>query len=229
MTMMMTTTTTRRRHGRLLASVLLSMVALLLSGGRNHASAALIITEFVAQNTAGLQDEDMDYEDWLEIYNDGATAATVAGLYLTDDAMELNKWQFPATVPAIAPNSYLLVFCSDKDRINGPQGQIHTSFALKASGEYLALTDGVNVIDEYAPTFPGQTANLSYGIDGSGNVGFFDTPTPGAANPLLANGFTAAPAPAPPGPDDDDKECWGKDIPILGLFFKLLCLIFGGY
>jgi hypothetical protein len=123
---------------------------------------ALQITEFMAANRGALLDEDGDSSDWIEIFNPAATSASLAGWYLTDDADNLKKWQFPAT--NLPPNSFLIVFASGKNRAL-PGRELHTSFNLSASGEYLALVmpDGVTVASEFAPAFPQQYENISYG------------------------------------------------------------------
>src|SRR5687768_10149459 len=91
----------------------------------------LMITEFLADNSGGLRDEDGDSPDWIEIYNSGVTSVNLAGWYLTDDTNELTKWSFPAT--NIGPSSFMVVFASGKDRrVSG--APLHTSFALDAGG-----------------------------------------------------------------------------------------------
>jgi hypothetical protein len=122
-----------------------------------------VISEFCASNQSGLTDEDGSHSDWLEIHNPDATAAVLTGWYLTDNAGNKTKWQFPATT--LAPNSYLVVFASSKDR-RIPGARLHTNFALGAGGEYLGLVkpDGVTVASQYAPTFPAQLADISYGV-----------------------------------------------------------------
>jgi len=140
----------------------------------------VLISEFVASNQSGLRDDDDDRSDWIEIHNAGATVEDLTGWYLTDDDGELTKWQFPSV--QLAPGEYLVVFASDKNRaIAG--SPLHTNFRLSAGGEYLALvaSNGTTAVDEYAPEYPGQFPDVSYG-----RGGYFDVPTPGAAN---GNGF----------------------------------------
>jgi Lamin Tail Domain len=224
-----TTRTTRRRGGCLGGAVLQLLLScccyLLLSAQAPGASAALIITEFLAQNMASSTDEDGNVSDWLEIHNNATAAASLNGLYLTDNSTALTKWAFPtaATIPA---GGYLIVWCSEKNRATAG-AQLHTNFRLLArDGEYLALTDGTNVINAYAPQYPIQTADVSYGLDRNGNFGYFSTPTPGMANAAFADGFTAKGFTAKPSANDDAPQCWGSRIPIVGLFFHLICLIF---
>ena len=71
---------------------------------------------------------------------------------------------------------------------------LHTNFSLSASGEYLALVmpDGVTVASAFAPAYPPQLPDVSYGVNGS-TTGFFDPPTPGAPNGPLLTGRLEAP------------------------------------
>ena len=132
-----------------------------------------VISELLAVNDATLADEDGDFSDWFEIDNPLASPVDLDGWYVTDDADNLTKWQFPnVSIPAAGQ---LLVFASDKDRPN-PLGELHANFKLSGNGEYLALVepDGISIAHDYAPQFPPQTADVSYGLslDGS-TVGFF--------------------------------------------------------
>ena len=147
-----------------------------------------VITEFMAENGGPLLDEDGDSSDWIEIFNPGPATVNLLDWCLTDNAANLTKWRCPTT--NLAPNSYLLVFASGKDRAtNG--APLHTNFKLDADGEYLALVqpDGVTIASEFAPAFPPQCQGVSFGLAG-GNV-YFTTPSPGAANDLGVLGFLA--------------------------------------
>ena len=124
-------------------------------------ASSLVISEFMADNTKTLKDKDNAYSDWLEICNTGASAVNLQGYFLTDEASFLTKWQFPSvSVPAYG---YLVVFASDKNITTGPE--LHTNFAISAGGEYLALVepDGHTIAYEYAPEYPNQFADVSYG------------------------------------------------------------------
>ena len=127
------------------------------------AAETVTITEFLASNSSGLRDEDGDSSDWIEIFNSGTTATNIGGWFLTDSATDLTKWRFPAT--NMAPNGFLIVFASGKNRTNSG-APLHANFSLNAAGEYLALVkpDGVSIASEFAPLFPPQYPNISYGI-----------------------------------------------------------------
>jgi hypothetical protein len=159
------------------------MVLGLLLAVARPAPAAVLISEFLAVNNGGLTDEDGDASDWLEIHNAATNAVNLAGWRLTDDADDFAKWTFPAT--NLPPGGFLVVFASGKNR-STPGGRLHTSFNLSADGEYLALIqpDGFTIASEYAPAFPPQQANVSYGLTRTNMTvpKFFAVLTPGATN-----------------------------------------------
>lgn len=129
---------------------------------RTQAADNLIISEFMANNTGPLRDENGDAEDWIEIHNPGTNAVNLNGWYLSDNAALLTKWQFPAT--NIAPNGYLIVWASNKDR-RVPGRPLHTNFRLNDAGEYLGLVrPDLTIASQYAPAFPLQVPLVSYGV-----------------------------------------------------------------
>ena len=141
-------------------------------------STDLQISEFMASNQSTLQDEDGDYSDWIEIHNTGITDVNLENWYITDGDGDLTQWQFPAR--NLTAGGYLVIFASSKDRLGA---ELHTNFKLGASGEYLGLVqpNGDIIVSEYAPQFPPQSADWSYGLY-NGIEQFFDVPTPGSAN-----------------------------------------------
>lgn len=121
-----------------------------------------VIAEFMASNANLITDENGDPSDWVEIRNPEAVAVSLSGWFLTDTATNLQKWMFPAvTIPA---KGQIVVFASGKDR-RVVVANLHTNFSLAAGGEYLALIkpDGTTRATEFAPTFPAQTVDISYG------------------------------------------------------------------
>ena len=121
-----------------------------------------IISEFMASNQHSIVDEDGDHSDWIEILNPDSTAVNMAGWALTDKSTLLQEWIFPAV--SIPAHSQILVFASGKDRkVVG--ANLHTNFSLSTNGEYLALVkpNGTTKTTEFAPTFPPQVVDVSYG------------------------------------------------------------------
>lgn len=142
-------------------------------------SSRVLISEFMAVNTTNITDEDGEFSDWLEIYNNTDSTIQLSGWYLSDDASNLKKWIFPAV--SLASGEYKVIFASGKDR-TAIGVNLHTNFKLSGSGEYLAVSDPDTLISHaYAPNFPGQRSNVSFGIYHGQEV-FFNTPTPGSEN-----------------------------------------------
>jgi hypothetical protein len=127
----------------------------------------LQISEFMAVNDTGHNDEDRDETDWIEIHNAGTIAANLDGWYLTDSSNNPTQWQFPSVT--LEPDAYLIVFASGKDR-RDPAGELHTNFKLSGSGEYLGLIrpDGISVASEFSPAYPVQASDVSYGLAETG-------------------------------------------------------------
>lgn len=152
-----------------------------------------MINEFLAVNGTGLRDEDQDRSDWVELLNTGPDAVSLEGWHLTDDAARLDRWTFPAT--NLPGGGLLVVFASGKDRAVAGK-PLHTDFKLEGGGEYLALVrpDGVTIEDQYAPVYPPQSQDISYGwhADRLGR-GYFQVPTPGQLNGAAADGVAGPP------------------------------------
>ncbi len=125
--------------------------------------AQVLLSEFQAANVRTLNDEDGHSEDWIELYNAGDLPVDLAGWSLTDEADRPSKWVFPST--NIGPGQFLIVFASGKDR-RVPGHPLHTDFGLSASGDYLALVkpDRQTPATEYAPAYPPQANDISYGL-----------------------------------------------------------------
>lgn len=141
---------------RLLPPLLLAMLPLCLT-----ARADVVISEFLADNEDGLADADGDTSDWIELHNDGAAAVSLAGWHLTDEVESPHKWPLPAV--SLAADARLLVWASAKDR-RFAAAELHTNFSLNQAGEYLALLrPDDSVATEFAPAFPPQRKNVSFG------------------------------------------------------------------
>jgi len=146
----------------------------------------LFINEWLAGNTAGLQDPaDGDFADWFEIYNAGAETVDLSGYFLTDNFNDKDQFIIPPgfSLPA---GGHLLVWAdNDPEQSDALTGSLHVNFALGIAGESIGLytPQGIRV-DEV--TFGPQTNNISQGRfpDGAAALEFMVVTTPGAANVL---------------------------------------------
>jgi len=156
----------------------------------------LSLTEFLADNDNTLEDGDGRSSDWVEIHNPNVFAIDLEGYFLTDTLANLQLWQFSSL--EIDAEEYLVVFLSDRvpseeTGIIDAAGFPHAGLQLSSNGEYLALVapDGQTVLSEFAPTYPEQHEDVSYGVDPSrgSRHAYFPVPTPGEPNDASVTGF----------------------------------------
>jgi hypothetical protein len=133
--------------------------------GRRLLAVDPLISEFQAINRTTVRDADGEYSDWIELYNSDTQPLNLDGWYLTDDKLNLTKWQLPTA--SIGALDFLTVFASGKDR-RDPVQQLHANFDLDDQGEYLAIVrpDGITIAQSYDP-YPPQYADQSYGVAAS--------------------------------------------------------------
>ena len=144
----------------------------------------IVINEIMATNRDGLVDEDQAQSDWIELHNRDEVAVDLLGWSLSDDPDKPGKYVLPATT--LDPGDYLLIFASGKNRSPANGGELHASFKLAGSGEYLGLFAPELprlAADELSPGYPDQRNDHSYGREQNGDSWkHFDTPTPNAFN-----------------------------------------------
>jgi len=140
---------------------------------------AVYINEIMASNATTLADEDGDYEDWIELYNDSSEPINLAGYHISDNPGFPQKWTFPEVT--VNPYSFLLVFASGKDRMNGTE--LHTNFSISIDGEPVLLTNPDGELVDYMPNVVLET-DQSFGRipDGESEMILFSESTPGTSN-----------------------------------------------
>ncbi len=128
-------------------------------------------------------------DDWVELYNTTSESIDLAGMYLSDDASQPQKYQIPLSTSAstvLEPHSHLVVWASK--RVQNAD-QLHANFKLSnLAGESVTLTshDGTwsNTL-----TYSAQSPRQSVGRypDGSSDIYIFSNPSIAAPNRLTAN------------------------------------------
>ncbi len=112
----------------------------------------LVINEIMASNDNVATDEYGEYDDWIEIYNNGDEPINLSGHYLSDDINNLTKYTFPDFI--LESDQYFIVWADDDEE---DQGDNHATFKLSASGEAIYLSDfNFNLVDGF--TFGEQQA-----------------------------------------------------------------------
>lgn len=139
----------------------------------------LVINEFLAKNTTGVQNEYGEYADWIELKNTTNEALSLFGLFLSDDATNLMKFAFPENA-GIAAGAYHVIFA---DEMPSTEEFIHCNFKLSADGEAIYLSSaGGQIIDSV--TFGVQSSDISMGRcpDAAGNFVYLIEPSFGSPN-----------------------------------------------
>lgn len=144
------------------------------------AQSTAVISEFLASNSQGLRDADGDFPDWIEIQNTSSAPVNLLGWTLSDDPSNTVKWRLPAT--NLNGGAFLVIFASGKDRAVAG-APLHANFSLSADGEYLGLfaPEGKTAVSEFAPNYPPQKTDVSFGLL-AGKRLYFKPPSPGVAN-----------------------------------------------
>jgi len=96
----------------------------------------LVINEIMASNMSTQSDQDGEFEDWTELYNNSSSSIDLSGYFLSDNATNLIKWEFPQGT-IIDGQGYLIVW-ADED---GSQEGLHANFKLSKNGEAVYLVN----------------------------------------------------------------------------------------
>lgn len=141
--------------------------------------AEVAITEFLAENEHGIEDDQCKAQDWMELYNRSSISVPLAGWFLTDDPFNLTKWPFPVNY-TLAPHQFAVLWADGQDRTAG--SNIHLNFALSKTSGFLALVrPDQSIASQF--NYLEQEEDVSYGTLGTTNtIGYLATPTPGQPN-----------------------------------------------
>lgn len=125
----------------------------------------IVINEFLASNSAGAQNEQDEYADWIELYNTMSADIDIAGFTLSDDISKPTKFTFPpnSIIPA---KSYVALWADENETTDE---YIHLNFKLSASGETILLRTGEGITLD-SITYSAQQTDMSMGRcpDGTG-------------------------------------------------------------
>ncbi|MCH5279352.1 MAG: lamin tail domain-containing protein [Christensenellaceae bacterium] len=140
-------------------------------GGFNPSSVYISETCAVQQPRSGRM-------DWVEFYNGSDEEINLAGWHISDDDMELYKYELSLiTVPA---GGYAILNCSDSILDAGPSV---APFSLSPGGETLILTNPDGIVVDVFETGANRLGVTSGRIEGNSDRVYFTTSTMGAKNP----------------------------------------------
>ena len=148
----------------------------------------VVIEEIMADNASGLEDEDLDRPDWIDLYNGTGAPVSLAGWRL-----DYNSAVIPAPGRTPPPTSYTLpaltipafghqiVFASGKNRFTNARP--HTNFTLQKEGGTLTLVWPDGVTAAHSLTYGPQQEDVSFGgLGPAQTTGFLEIATPGTTN-----------------------------------------------
>lgn len=139
----------------------------------------IIISEVMASDHMGFQDDYGEYEDWIELYNGSDSVIDIAGMVFSDSLGQSDKYFIPgghAELTSIQPDDFLVLWADDSTE----QGALHLGFGLREGGEQVGIfTTNGNLLDSVS--YPNQYNNFSYSRFDSG-VWMHVPPSPGEKN-----------------------------------------------
>lgn len=128
----------------------------------------------MTSNQNGLQDEDGNRPDWIELYNESSTTSVnLNGLKLRS-----MPWTWVLPDVTMAPQSYLVIFASGKNR-RLTSGNLHTNFTLSSNGDTVQFENTNNDV-LHNLVVPSLDIDTSYGryMNGTGAFEVMTSTTP---------------------------------------------------
>jgi spore coat protein H len=149
---------------------------------------SLRINELMAKNSNVIKDEFNEYDDWLELYNNGNVTVNLGSFYLSHAVTNPVKNKLPSV--SLPPGSFVLIWCDNQNH----QGPFHANFKLSASGEWVGVFDENGLIID-SVSYLSSSDNVSIGCvsDGTGPVSVLTNRTPGYTNSGKNYGIGAMP------------------------------------
>ncbi len=146
------------------------------------------LSEVCNNNNSSLVADDTS-PDWIELFNASGTAVNLAGYALSDNSKNPALWVFPDIT--IEAGTYMTVLATGANVKDTQKKNLETNFGLSAMGDVLFLfSPEGELLDKLQVKNAGP--DITYGRI-NGELRYFDTPTPGAANQNGYAGVTAQP------------------------------------
>ena len=139
-------------------------------------SAIVVINELMAANVGDVISPATNFDSWIELYNPTDQPLDLNGLFLSDDANNLKRWEIPyGTVPA---KGYMVLWLGSNDI-----DEWQAPFKLNCDGGTVYLSDasGQLITSEDYPKAISHTA-YARKTDGGDDWGWTANATPGESN-----------------------------------------------
>ncbi len=142
------------------------------------ATVALVINEMMAANVGEAMSPAINFDSWIELYNPGSSSVNLGGMYLSDDASNLKRWQMPNDMGSIPAGGFKVIWLGSND-IRTDQAP----FKLDCDGGtiYLSNKSGELLLSQEYPEAKSHTA-WARTTDGGSEWRWTANATPGATN-----------------------------------------------
>ena len=141
---------------------------------------AIVITinELMASNAGVVMSPATNFDSWIELYNPSEQEVNLAGMYLSNDAEHLTRWQMPEDIGTVPAKGYKVVWLGSDEILSN-----QAPFKLDCDGGTICLSDknGQLITSVEYPKAMSRTA-WARTTDGGDTWGWTDTPTPEASN-----------------------------------------------
>ena len=143
---------------------------------------SLVFNEIMASNAGVVISPAYNFDGWVEFYNPTDNTINLSGLYLSDNASNLKRWQMPNDIGTVPAKGFLVVWLGSDD-IKSNQAP----FKLDCDGGTICLSDasGKLIVSQTYPKAMSRTA-WARKTDGVGDKdsdwSWTANPTPGATN-----------------------------------------------
>lgn len=159
---------------------LISMIAFSCKKTYENPESNVVINEVMPVNNVTVEDQNGEYDDWIELYNLSSASINLSGYYLSDSKKNPEKWKFPVGT-SIVGKGYLIIWADEDTTESG----LHANFKLSSAGEDVIFSNPEKArLDKVS--YPAQALELSYSRVPNGTGEFkWQTPTfnkPNAAN-----------------------------------------------
>ncbi|MBR6121131.1 MAG: Ig-like domain-containing protein [Prevotella sp.] len=139
---------------------------------------SILINEIMASNVDEFVSPAYNFDGWVEFYNPTDKAVNMTGLYLSDNAAQLNQWCLPNGIGVLPAHGYKVVWFDFHT-----EAPLNAPFKLDVGGGTIYLSDGSGTVLAQQ-TYPGSMERVSYArtTDGGDTWGMAVSATPGASN-----------------------------------------------
>lgn len=136
------------------------------------------ISEYMTSNKSKVIDNYGKTSNWIELYNSGDEDVDLSGMVLSDNPAKPNKWTIPNGV-TIKANDYLVIWLDKLDEYK--DNNLHSSFKFGENDDKIILTD-TNYTTVFEANIKYIDKDISVGFDDTGNLVYYNVPTPGEPN-----------------------------------------------